>query len=532
MPMDGPLMTYNQFMDTISRPHRGYKSSGPNVTEQYAKYKEEFILRQDKKFFHQYKDEEWLKEKYHPVSVVERAERSMAGVNQRRSDFMEMLSTASNAPAFNFDVNNSSVDVQEEGKFFENAVFIRSLPSSIDHASILKRFKDSPGFLRLVLSEPNRGRSFTRFGWAFFASQEDCSAALASLQGVPLNAWVTLSLGQNTAPTRPAKFAPAISLTPERIQQDLSSSISLAQKLDDEAGISPCIQLSDFESFLDPSSISSVRLLNIVQAYLRNVHFSCYYCALFGIDEEELRHKCHLVHRRSQIEDAPSQASQVAWAAELDSKISSRIVQSPPVRDISVIKDNALKPFYEAMTAFESENKYRCGMCSKLFRGVEFVEKHLKLKHVEECNEEAENRLRKLYFECFRSDPDRPGVPPQQVSTTSQNHPVRGIRRGPSHYGGYQGGHASRSMYYQGRRGYPDSMRNHAPEAHVSVGPIPAHLKKRSIISYSDLDAPVWSPPKPSKMDYGFGKNGGGSSSPKKIDYGFGPQDEVTMDVA
>lgn len=26
----------------------------------YAQYKEDFILRQDRKFFHQYKDEEWL----------------------------------------------------------------------------------------------------------------------------------------------------------------------------------------------------------------------------------------------------------------------------------------------------------------------------------------------------------------------------------------------------------------------------------------------------------------------------------------
>lgn len=51
---------------------------------------------------------------------------------------------------------------------------------------------------------------------------------------------------------------------------------------------------------------------------------------------------------------------------------------------------------------------------------------------------------------------------------------------------------------------------NRAPSsdfnAHVSAAPVPEHLKRRTVISYADLDAPAWSPPKPKKLDYGFGK--------------------------
>lgn len=57
--LDGPLMSFNQFSDAIS--HTRGRNSSMTVQEQYSKYKDEFVLRQDKKFFHQYKDEEWLK---------------------------------------------------------------------------------------------------------------------------------------------------------------------------------------------------------------------------------------------------------------------------------------------------------------------------------------------------------------------------------------------------------------------------------------------------------------------------------------
>jgi hypothetical protein len=47
----------------------------------------------------------------------------------------------------------------------------------------------------------------------------------------------------------------------------------------------------------------------------------------------------------------------------------------------------------------------------------------------------------------------------------------------------------------------------HRNEFNADVSaPVPDHLKRRQVVSYADLDAPAWSPAKPKKIDYGFGK--------------------------
>jgi hypothetical protein len=40
-----------------------------------------------------------------------------------------------------------------------------------------------------------------------------------------------------------------------------------------------------------------------------------------------------------------------------------------------------MAPFYDRHVIKTDENKYRCGVCQKLFRGAEFVHKHLNKKH-------------------------------------------------------------------------------------------------------------------------------------------------------
>ena len=49
------------------------------------------------------------------------------------------------------------------------------------------------------------------------------------------------------------------------------------------------------------------------------------------------------------------------------------------------------------------------------------------------------------------------------------------------------------------------SHQNSDFNANISA-PVPEHLKRRVMVSYADLDAPAWSPEKPKKLDYGFGK--------------------------
>ncbi|XXQ33880.1 C2H2-type domain-containing protein [Plasmodiophora brassicae] len=508
VPLEGPLLTYKQFADM---------QGGTVSQDAYAQYKEDFILRQDRKFFHQYKDEEWLQERYHPLVVLERSVRAVEASSVRRDAFKNALSSdhpEKTFPSLLYDLKEGETldgDMQTESNaqtFYENALFIRSIPSSLARSALRDAFAAAPGFDRIILSEPNRLRGFSRFGWAFFHSQADCAAALKELQGKPVNSWYTLSLVPNSESNRQPKFAPSIALTPERIATDLSQATLLAHKLDAEAGSEPF----DFPEVSGSETLDNLRALNIVQTYLRFVYNTCYYCALCAIDEEELRSKCQLVHRRAPLPctdgaapvavEPPAEALE-QWASELDKKIGARIIAPAPSRDPEVIRQTALTPFIDAHTSQESESKFRCGLCAKLFRGAEFVAKHLKLKHPNECEEEIINRVRTAYFEAFRADPDRPQLPP---STAHAGH--------PSQYGVtlYKPGGIGRGSAHR-RHGFYDDIRpgRGAPSAEypAPAAPVPDHLKRRRMVSYADLDAPVWSPPKEKKLDYGFGGDNG-----------------------
>lgn len=48
------------------------------------------------------------------------------------------------------------------------------------------------------------------------------------------------------------------------------------------------------------------------------------------------------------------------------------------------------------------EEKYRCSFCSKLFRGDEFVRKHIVGKHMENITEVREKVNSKMQLDCHR----------------------------------------------------------------------------------------------------------------------------------
>lgn len=51
------------------------------------------------------------------------------------------------------------------------------------------------------------------------------------------------------------------------------------------------------------------------------------------------------------------------------------------------------------------DEKYRCAFCSKLFKGDEFVRKHIVLKHVENITEVRQKALEEQFFLNYWEDP-------------------------------------------------------------------------------------------------------------------------------
>lgn len=57
--------------------------------------------------------------------------------------------------------------------------------------------------------------------------------------------------------------------------------------------------------------------------------------------------------------------------------------------------------FFEENTVRVDEGKFRCNVCRKLFKGTEFVRKHIQLKHSEQLQEANESAIEKIYHETF-----------------------------------------------------------------------------------------------------------------------------------
>ena len=104
-------------------------------------------------------------------------------------------------------------------------------------------------------------------------------------------------------------------------------------------------------------------------------------------------------------------------------------------------------------------SEFRCGLCSKLFMGEEYVRKHILLKHITVINssDKIEKRYEELMFERYCSDGNRftnqliyPVGPPPWMGTPVMVPPYYRTRGGDyGSGGGFERGRGGRG----GRRG-------------------------------------------------------------------------------
>jgi hypothetical protein len=58
-------------------------------------------------------------------------------------------------------------------------------------------------------------------------------------------------------------------------------------------------------------------------------------------------------------------------------------------------------------TKEEDENKVRCEVCNKLFRGTEFMKKHIHTKHEELIIALIRDRIEEIMLENYLNDPEK-----------------------------------------------------------------------------------------------------------------------------
>merc|ERR1719319_1939157 len=150
---------------------------------------------------------------------------------------------------------------------------------------------------------------------------------------------------------------------------------------------------------------SNLHKLNLVLAYLRKVHFTCYYSGETALTEERLIALCGPTFERAALpadenwDTYKPTDEDYRWAEELDEKIDALLVSKPP-ETLKAWLDRQKTKIFKDNTIKVADEKFRCALCRKLFRGPNFVHKHLVKKYIQ-----AERD--KHYFENYSHDPNK-----------------------------------------------------------------------------------------------------------------------------
>ncbi|XP_031487355.1 serrate RNA effector molecule-like [Nymphaea colorata] len=386
--MGGPqregLMSYKQFILELED-----DILPAEAERRYEEYRSEYISTQKCTFFDTHKDEEWLKDKYHPTNLLT--------VIERRNENAKAL-----AKEFLLDLQSGTVDLG---------------PSVIALSA-----KSGPG------SEPN---------------SEDEADATGKRRRHGRGS------GKENELLSAAPKAHPVSGEPRRIQTDVLQAQALVWKLDAEKGIEDNVLSSVDQDKLDAEKshggsmgpiviirglstvkgLEGVELLDTILTYLWRVHGLDYYGMTETNEPKGLRH----VRGESKSYGGANVSSATEWEKKLDTLWQGRLQRQDPLVEMTA-KDKidaatieALDPFVRKIRDEKYGWKYGCGAkgCTKLFHAVEFVHKHLKLKHSDLVMELTSKIQEDLYFQNYTNDPNAPGGMPVLQQPGVKNRPHR-----------------------------------------------------------------------------------------------------------
>lgn len=376
------------------------------------------------KFFHSHKDEEWFQHRYNPVVISKTTCARDSGALARGETFLTRL-LAGEIDTDRDMIEPASVTPKEtdDDQFVDLCLFARTISPKLRKEDLEAHFSSLDGFVCIMLSEPSRKRDFNRVAWIQFESQECCVNAMEQLAGKKIAGWFAVELERNQgASKKHVRHISKQSLEEERVVRDFSQALSLIKNIE-ERGINSSLG-SFTESVLDSYEFT-LQKLNICIAYLREVHLCCYYCGKQYRDMDELTSRCHGVHLRSR-EDTSSVWTSDAHASDptlkdCDEFVARMLSNAHIIKSSAEVEDALLADFW-ALNVFKlEENKFSCGICSKLFMNAAFVKKHLRKKHSPELQEHLEKSEDYLYLLAYVNDDSRPTTLPKKSKAKSQS---------------------------------------------------------------------------------------------------------------
>ncbi|PWZ29225.1 Serrate RNA effector molecule [Zea mays] len=360
------LMSYKQFIQELED-----DVSPVEAQSRYEEYKSEYITTQKKAYFALHKDEDWLRNKYHPTNLE--------NVIERRNE--------------------------------------------------LARTTADDFFLQLQSGSLDTGPGLT--GSAVSKSGNNSSKNLDAVEGDGKKG--KLGKGPDDSYYAAPKAHP-VSSEVRRIRIDIEQAQGLICKLDSEKGIENNILSSSNHEKPDMDKshgsmgpivivqgsstvkgLEGTELLDTLVTYLWRIHGVDYYGMSETNEPKGLRH----VKADARTYNGAS-SSATEWENKLDSFWQDRIQGQDPLEilkakeKIDGAATEVLDPYVRKIRDEKYGWKYGCGAkgCTKLFHAAEFVQKHIKLKHTDLVVDLTSKAREDIYFENYMNDPKAPGGTP------------------------------------------------------------------------------------------------------------------------
>ncbi|XP_074555090.1 serrate RNA effector molecule homolog isoform X2 [Halichoeres trimaculatus] len=434
------------------------------------------------------------------------------------------------------------------------SLFIRSIPPEVSKEEITALCRRYPGFLRVALSDPQPERRFFRRCWVTFDRSVNIKETCWNLQNIRLRD-CELSPVVNRDLCRRVRAVNGLTHHRPVVRNDIRLSARLVHSLDQRGALwagemetNPVLKnITDYlieevsaeEEELtrasganddgadgkDPASSSEVtvetddkllKVLDRLLLYLRLVHSVDYYNFCEYPAEDEMPHRCGLIHVRGPLPVAKITAAEVSEHQKMcEERLAPLLSPSETLSEDDAARlgrkepEQEVEKFLSANTQELSKDKWLCPLSGKKFKAPEFVRKHILNKHGDKV---SAVRQEVLFFNNYLQDAKRPSLPenkplpppaqaahqalpgfpaqaPQQQSLLGYPPGVR-----PPMPGFPGGGPPYPHNQFGAGRGNFDNFRGHGGGG----GGFPGKQRNsrgvrgdpRSIIEYRDLDAP------------------------------------------
>ncbi|XP_055012390.1 serrate RNA effector molecule homolog [Boleophthalmus pectinirostris] len=422
------------------------------------------------------------------------------------------------------------------------SLFIRTIPPEVSKEELTNLCRRYPGFLRVALSDPQPERRFFRRCWVTFDRSVNIKETCWNLQNIRLKD-VELAPVVNRDLCRRVRSVNGLTYHKPIIRNDIRLSAKLIHALDQKGALwssemesNPVLKnITDYlieevsaeeeeltgvaaneaNEAKDPSEVSLetdetlLQVLDRLLLYLRLVHSVDYYNFCEYPAEDEMPHRCGLMHVRGPLPVGKITAAEVSEHLKMcDQRMAPLLSLSETVSEEEAARlgkkdpEQEVEKFLTANTQELSKDKWLCPLSGKKFKAPEFVRKHILNKHGEKV---SAVRQEVQFFNNFLLDPKRPALPenkplpPPAPPTAMQPFPGQSPQQQQSILGyppgvrppmpGFPGAGPYPAQFGAGRGNY-DSFRGNPSFQNKPRGTRGMRGDPRSIIEYRDLDAP------------------------------------------